>query len=442
MYHILLPFHLGEFKQLKIEKSNIFLFKDYLSIKSNFKYHKLKLAWNEAVCNTFAMENNIKFIDLEGLNKLNISEQVSIFDPLDFDLLDIFKKKFGNNLIVLELTESFILNNQSLNNIYNKIIKNNKSHISHKIFFDYIKDHLNILKDIKSTDLQNRESIKKLNDKIPKFPNFINKDKMLNICEDAINFVNKKYPNNPGNADNLKYIPICKKNAILYFNKFIKERLYLYGKMQDAINNDEIILFHSHCSYLINIGLLNPRYLLNIIMKEANINKEITLNNIEGFIRQLLGWREYMRYIYHFWGRELKKEMIIMKGEKLNFNNWYNGKTGILPIDNEINKVKLWAWSHHIIRLMIFLNFMKLNEIRVFDIYKWFITFVNLDAYEWVMVSNIMAMGFYNKRFMRRGYISSSNYILKMSNYKKDDKWNIVWDNLYKKYIKKYGRFS
>lgn len=114
-----------------------------------------------------------------------------------------------------------------------------------------------------------------------------------------------------------------------------------------------------------------------------------------------------------------------------------NGKTGILPIDNEINKINSWAWSHHIIRLMIFLNFMKLNEIKVYDIYKWFITFISLDAYEWVMVSNIMTMGFYNKNFMKRGYISSSNYILKMSNYKKDDKWN----NLYKKYIKKYGRF-
>lgn len=134
--------------------------------------------------------------------------------------------------------------------------------------------------------------------------------------------------------------------------------------------------------------------------------------------------------------------MILLKGEALDFNYWYNGKTGFLPIDNEIKKIDSWAWSHHIIRLMIFLNFMKLNEIRVYDIYKWFITFVSLDAFEWVMVSNIMAMGFYNKRFMRRGYVSSSNYILKMSNYKKDGNWNIIWDNLYKNYVKKNGRFA
>ena len=87
-----------------------------------------------------------------------------------------------------------------------------------------------------------------------------------------------------------------------------------------------------------------------------------------------------MRFIYHFWGKELKKEMILLKGVSLDFNSWYNGKTGILPIDNEIKKIDSWAWSHHIIRLMIFLNFMKLNEIRVYDIYKWFITFISLDC--------------------------------------------------------------
>jgi len=439
--HILFPFHFGEFNELKLKKTNIYLFKDYLLTKPDFKYHKLKLAWNESICNAFAMDNNIKIIDLNVLKDMKISgERISIFDPLDFDLLEIFNNMFGKDLDILELNSSFMLKNKDLDDIYKKMVKNDKSHLSHKVFFDHVKNNLDILKGVKSTDLDNRESIKKLKVDIPKFPNFINKGNMLKICEDAIKYVNDNFSKNPGIADNLKHLPICKKDSILYFNKFIKGRLNLYGKMQDAIDNDTVVLFHSHCSYLLNVGLLTPKYVIDAVIKESD-NKEITINNIEGFIRQVLGWREYMRFIYHFWGKELKKEMILLKGEALDFNSWYNGKTGILPIDNEIKKIESWAWSHHIIRLMMFLNFMKLNEIRVYDIYKWFITFVSLDAFEWVMVSNIMAMGFYNKRFMRRGYTSSSNYILKMSNYKKDGNWDITWDNLYRNYVKKYGRF-
>ena len=94
--HILFPFHFGEFNKLKLKKTEIYLFKDYLLLKPDFKYHKLKLAWNEAICNAFVMDNNIKIIDLNELENIrNSGKKVSIFDPLDFDIFDIFNNMFG-----------------------------------------------------------------------------------------------------------------------------------------------------------------------------------------------------------------------------------------------------------------------------------------------------------------------------------------------------------
>ena len=115
---------------------------------------------------------------------------------------------------------------------------------------------------------------------------------------------------------------------------------------------------------------------------------------------------------------------------------WYLGTTGLIVIDNEILKAIKYGYSHHIIRLMIFLNFMIINEIRPDDIYKWFMEVVSIDAYDWVMISNIYSMGYFSKIGMKRPYLSSSNYIIKMSNYKKDGKWDIIWDEKYRSFVK------
>lgn len=132
-----------------------------------------------------------------------------------------------------------------------------------------------------------------------------------------------------------------------------------------------------------------------------------------------------------------------LPGSSLDFKKWTSGSVGFKIIDNEIKKVQKYAYSHHIIRLMVFLNYMKLSNIKALDIYKWFMQFVSLDAYEWVMVSNICMMGYFMKspKFMRRSYVSSSNYLVKMSNYKRGE-WCKKWDEMYRKYIAKYGRYS
>lgn len=103
-------------------------------------------------------------------------------------------------------------------------------------------------------------------------------------------------------------------------------------------------------------------------------------------------------------------------------------------MDLEIKKALKTGYAHHIIRLMIFLNAFKLMYIHPEDIYKWFMEIVSIDAYDWVMKSNIYCMGYYYENAMTKPYISSSNYILKMSNYKKED-WVNIWNALFYGYL-------
>ena len=121
--------------------------------------------------------------------------------------------------------------------------------------------------------------------------------------------------------------------------------------------------------------------------------------------------------------------------------SWYDGTTKLLPVNNVIKQTLEYGYMNHIQRLMIILNAMTLYEISPEDIYKWF-TEMSIDSYDWVMVSNVYAMGFANDKFMSRPYISSSNYVTKMMGYsskQKDDPknkmWIKEWNDLYRKFV-------
>jgi deoxyribodipyrimidine photolyase-related protein len=139
-------------------------------------------------------------------------------------------------------------------------------------------------------------------------------------------------------------------------------------------------------------------------------------------------------YIHHH-------ESLITSNTPKNYNKfrdpavWYTGETGILPIDEEIKKAQKYGYSHHIVRLMILLNFFILCELHPYEIYKWFMEVVSIDAYSWVMESNIYAMGYFNPKVMTKPYLSTSNYVLKMTNYKRDGHWDKLWDALYHDFV-------
>ena len=116
---------------------------------------------------------------------------------------------------------------------------------------------------------------------------------------------------------------------------------------------------------------------------------------------------------------------------------WYTGKLGVPPVDDAIKAAFDTGYLHHIQRLMIVGNYMNLSQIDSRQGFKWFMEF-SLDSYEWVMYQNVYDMVFFNSGglTMRRPYVSSSNYVLKMSNYKKDE-WSDEWDELYRSFMKR-----
>ena len=187
-------------------------------------------------------------------------------------------------------------------------------------------------------------------------------------------------------------------------------------------------MFHSVLSSSINIGLINPS---DIIEEISKVEHSVPTNSFEGFLRQLF-WREYQRYCYNY--VDFENVNYFGNSGKLS-KKWYDGTTGIEPIDHQIRQAFDTAYLHHISRLMFIGNFMNLSRIDPLEGFRWFMEF-SIDSYEWVMMQNVLDMVFFvtGGKTMRRPYISSSNYILKMSNFKKAA-WCKVWDDLYHQFI-------
>ena len=140
---------------------------------------------------------------------------------------------------------------------------------------------------------------------------------------------------------------------------FLINRLSLFGAYEDAIHANEPFLFHSILSPLLNVGLLTPAYVVEQALSHYTKSRDIPLASVEGFIRQIIGWREYVRAVYIFKHASLRSANFFNHTNKLPHTFW-NGTTGIEPIDNAIKTVIKLAYCHHIIRLMILGNFMLL----------------------------------------------------------------------------------
>ena len=177
------------------------------------------------------------------------------------------------------------------------------------------------------------------------------------------------------------------------------------------------------------MGLLTPDEVIQKALDIAKLNS-IPINSLEGFIRQIIGWREFIRGIYHYKGKEEQNSNFWKHDRKLT-TDWYEGTTGITPLDDAIKDCIKYGYTHHIPRLMIICNIMNLSKIDPNEIYKWFMEMF-VDSSDWVMVPNVYGMGTFADGgiFATKPYSCGSNYILKMSNYKKDE-WCDIVDGLY-----------
>ncbi len=251
--------------------------------------------------------------------------------------------------------------------------------------------------------------------------------------EEAIDYVERHFPGNPGKFKEGWSYPVTFEEAEAWFEQFLKSRIHDFGTYEDAIVSEARVLHHSVLSPLLNVGLLTPGYVLE---KTLDFSKEhqIPMNSLEGFTRQILGWREFIRAVYMLKGREERTRNFWGFDRKIPTSFW-EGSTGIEPLDIVIVKVLETGYAHHIERLMVLGNFMLLCEFDPDEVYRWFMELF-IDAYDWVMVPNVYGMSqFADGGLMStKPYISGSNYLLKMSDFPKGD-WHITWDALFWRFL-------
>lgn len=281
-------------------------------------------------------------------------------------------------------------------------------------------------------DKQNRKKIPKSH-KIADFrPQLVTDSNVVAVQK----LVDHHFADHPGESRNF-WIPCERKSAQRWFQDFLAKRLSYFGDYQDALDPHYPFLYHSVISPFLNIGFLTPDEVIDEIQKHRRGDN---LNSIEGLIRQILGWREFVRGIYQCFSERQESENFFKHRKKLT-DHWYNGTTGIRPLDDVIKKTVQWGYAHHIERLMVVSNIMLLCEVHPHEVHRWFME-MYVDSSDWVMGPNVFGMGQFSDGglFATKPYISGSNYLLKMSHYKKAD-WCDGLDGLYWQFIEKNQDF-
>ncbi|MEQ8693079.1 MAG: cryptochrome/photolyase family protein [Pseudomonadales bacterium] len=253
------------------------------------------------------------------------------------------------------------------------------------------------------------------------------------ITAEAIAEVARRFSSHPGRADQL-WLPTDRRGALDWLRAFVEQRLVGFGTYEDAITQRSATVFHSTLSPLLNLGLLTPDEVLEEVMTHTQA-MDVPLNDIEGFVRQLLGWREFVRGVYHQYGPSMRGSNSRGHHRRLTAH-WHEARTGIPPLDDAIRHQLDYGWTHHINRLMVLANLMNLCEIEPHEVYEYFMTYY-IDAYDWVMVPNVYGMGLAcdDGTFATKPYVCGSNYLLKMSDFPRGD-WCDVVDGLYWRFVR------
>lgn len=444
---LILPTQL--FKDIKILKTydKVYLLEEPYYI--NPKYHKQKLLLHLSSMYyyyDYLKENkiNVEYIPYDKINysKLLKNHNITLYDPIDKKIIKLLSS-INNKIIFLD-SKLFLNSNYDLlklkkdNNKYTQSEFYKYQRIKYKILID--KNNQPVFNKW-SFDIENRE----------KFSKEYKESKILyynsKYIIEAKEYINKNFKNAFGILPNKgAYYPCNYQDAKKHLKFFIDNKIHNFGKYQDAISKNIIYGEHSNISALLNIGLLSPIYVINEIIKYYNKsnNKKQIINSVEGIIRQIIGWREYMHFVYFLNGDQiLKKFNKIQLTKKLPLS-WYklNG-TNLELINVMINKVYNYAYLHHIERLMIINNIMLLNNFKLTDILKWFMTCF-IDSYDWVMIPNVM-MNINslnsnklntNIKYMTKVYLGSDNYIKKMSDFNNKEDFIII-NKLYWDFLKK-----
>lgn len=456
------------FTEVKETNKNIIIWEHHHFFRE-FPYHKLKLAFHRASMKVYFDNLKVNKLYIESINsekeqyeeiKKFINKhkitQLLFFNPIEKVLLKLLdSKKLIPDLEIkyIMFPSPYFLN--SSNFTKNDKIEENLTIIRHDLFYKnqritydiMVKNNNNkIVPDggSWSFDTENRSPFEKTQKEVELIK--VNSNKTKYITE-AIEYINKNYSKHYGLCEEENFIyPISRLDSLKWLDDFIKRKLGLFGKFEDAIKSNMVFGYHSVLSPLTNIGLITPFDILDAI---ESYKKNIASK--EGFIRQIIGWREYCYFVYDKYSETLENIIFYKRSNKKIPEKFWLGNTKIPIIDNIISHINKYAYSHHIERLMCIGNFLLLIGVKPSEIYNWFQT-MYVDAYDVFMIPNVYGMllyGFIDEKhhMMVKPYFCSSNYLMKMSDYKTEEielsnkkyKWNEIFDALYYKLIHDYS---
>ena len=362
---------------------------------------------------------------------------VKVYDPMD----DFVRSRYESHGGDWVDSPSFILTNRDVKLWLSEKASAKSSSSEFKIqmtpIFNYVKSRIKFLTGVASTDKDNRSAYPKTGGESIPSPYIGSSPQSEKEWKSAWEWVKSHpvYSKNPGGDEKLRY-PLTHSEALEWMRKFFTERFHLFGKYEDAVVPGEPWLFHSGLSIPLNCGLLTPMDVLDELKAmKANGAK---MTNLEGFTRQLFGWREFARVYYQGIPAAKWRRNVFKCEQRMDRQAWIRATTGIPAVDDAIEDAWKYGYLHHIRRLMVVSNFCTLSEIHPDDVYRWLFEF-SLDSNAWTMAFNVYSMGTWSDGglAMRKPYISSSNYIKRMVNTGVDDdsSWIPKWDGLFDKFL-------
>jgi len=450
--NLIFPHQLFSKSPLLENGNEIYLIEEYLFFRQ-YQFHKQKIAFHRASMKYYQsylerlgktvhyIESDHELSDIRQFEKLLKEKSVTeihIIDPTDYWLEKRIRAVAKGRELKLYENPQFLNTKDDLASFF----RPEKKSFFQTSFYKQQRKKRKILLDQDGEplggkwtyDTENRKTYPK--DKTPPAIYFPDKN---DHWDEAVDYTLKRFGENPGSISKDRIYPITQKEAEDWLEQFLTYRFYDFGHYEDAIVKEFSILNHSVLSPLMNVGLILPEAIIKRSLSFAE-EEQIPINSTEGFVRQIIGWREFIRGMYVCKGSYSRTRNFWNFDRKLPAS-FYDGSTGITPIDQTIKKVLKTGYCHHIERLMVLGNFMLLCEFDPDDVYRWFMELF-IDAYDWVMVPNVYGMCLFadGGTFATKPYIGGSSYIKKMSNYAKGD-WEDIWDGLFWRFIAKHEEF-
>ena len=363
--------------------------------------------------------------ELENQSKKIKPDLIKITHPGEFRVLNEIKnweEKLKIPITILQDTRFFC----ELKEFENWALS--KNNLLMESFYQLMRKKFKILVDSEGKplggkwnyDVKNRKSLPKNH---PKIPNPI-KHEPDDITKNVISLVQKNFSNHYGSLDSF-WLATNRKDALKSLDDFISNRLKNFGPYEDSMSSEEKFLYHSTLSVYLNIGLLEPQEVISRVLEQ----NDIPIESLEGFVRQIIGWREYVRGIYwHLMPEYSESNFFDAKNNLPDF--FWTSDTDMNCMKNCLQQTHDEAYAHHIQRLMVIGNFSLIAGLDPKKVSEWYLS-VYVDAFEWVELPNTHGMILFADGGIlgSKPYAASGNYINKMSDYCKNCKYDVKEKN-------------